>query len=227
MPPPDITASATTFMTNFRVCTEGDVRRIIMASSSKTCALDPVPMFLLKEMIDPLLPSLTAMVNASLREGYLSASQKCAVITPVLKKVSLNKLDLKNYRPISNLTFVSKVVEKVACEQLMEYLNDNNLLPVHQSAYRRYHSTETALLQVMSDVYKTADCQKVTLMGLLDLSVAFDCVNHLILLQRLSLIFGVRGAVLDWIRSFLTGRTRRVCYGGRMSSIIVLLCGVP
>jgi len=168
MPPPDITASATTFMTNFRVCTEGDVRRIIMASSSKTCALDPVPMFLLKEMIDPLLPSLTAMVNASLREGYLSASQKCAVITPVLKKVSLNKLDLKNYRPISNLTFVYKVVEKIACEQLIEYLNGNGLLPVHQSAYRRYHSTETALLQPAGDVrrlYKAADCQKITLMA--------------------------------------------------------------
>jgi len=70
-PPPDITASATTSMTNFRVCTEGDVRRIIMASPSKTCMLDPAPTFLLKEMINPLLPSLTAMVNASLREGYL------------------------------------------------------------------------------------------------------------------------------------------------------------
>jgi len=93
-------------MTNFRVCTtEGDVRRIIMASSSKTCALHPVSTFLLKEMIDPLLPFLTAMVTVSLREGYLPASQKCALIMPVLKKASLNKLDLKNY--FSNL---SKVV---------------------------------------------------------------------------------------------------------------------
>ena len=68
------------------------------------------------------------MVNASLREGYLPASQKCALITPVLNKASLDKLDLKNYRPMSNLTFVSKVVEKVACEQLMVYCQDISLL---------------------------------------------------------------------------------------------------
>ena len=79
----------------------------------------------------------------------------------------------------------------------------------------------------MSDVCKAADCQKVTLMGLLDLSAAIDCVDHPILLQHLSLTFGICRAVLDWVRSFLTGRTQQVSYGGRMYSIITLLCGVP
>ena len=101
-------------------------------------------------------------------------------------------------------------------------------MPRHQSAYRRHHSTETALLQVMSEIYDAADHRRVTLLGLLDLSAAFDCVDHPILLRRLSRTFGLRGAVLNWIRSFLTDRTQRVAYGGFMSSVSRLLyCGVP
>lgn len=227
LPTPDIAATATTSMFKFRVCTEADVRRIIMASPTKTCALDPIPTFLLKEEIEVLLPFVTAMVNASLHEGHLPASQKCAIITPVLKKASLNQLELKNYRPISNLTFISKIVEKAVCEQLSEYLTGNGLLPRHQSAYRRHHSTETALLQVLSDIYGAADNQQVTLLGLLDLSAAFDCVDHPILTRRLSQSFGLHGAVLDWIQSFLTDRTQRVTHGGHTSSTSRLGCGVP
>ena len=132
-----------------------------------------------------LLPYLTAMINASLREGHLPASQKLAIITPLLKKSSLDANELKNYQPVSNLSFLSKVVERIVAEQFTAYLQTNDLLPRLQSAYRRHHSTETALLRVLSDVYAAIDRQDVTLLGLLDLSAAFDCVDHDILIDRL------------------------------------------
>ena len=88
---------------------------------------------------------------------------------------------------MSNLTFMSKIVERAAASQLNAYLSTNGLLPRHQSAYRRKHSIETAMLRVWSDILTSADVRDVTLLGLLDLSAAFDCVDHGILLQ-LSLI---------------------------------------
>ena len=125
------------------------------------------------------------MRNASLLEGSLPLSQRHATVTPLLKKPSLDPTDLKNYQPVSNLTFMSKIVEKLVSAQLTAYLESNNLMPRLQSAYRRHHSTETALLRVMSDLLSAADSQRVTLLGLLDLSAAFDCVDHDILLHRL------------------------------------------
>ena len=156
-----------------------------MASPTKSCTLDPIPTFLLKEVVDDLLPFLTAMVNTSLREGYLPGSQKNAVVSPLLKKSSIDSVEIKNYRPVSNLTFTSKLVERIVTEQFVQYLNANGLMPRLQSAYRRRHSTETALLRVLSDIFAATDNQRVTLLGLLDLSAAFDCVDHTILLNRL------------------------------------------
>jgi hypothetical protein len=103
----------------------------------------------------------------------------------------------------------------------------NNLMPRLQSAYRRHHSTETALLRVMSDLLHGADNRCVSLLVLLDLSAAFNCVDHDILLQRLRTAFGVDGLALEWVRSFLMQRTQRVNFGGRLSSIGYLVCGVP
>ena len=125
------------------------------------------------------------MANTSLREGYLPGSQKHAVVSPLLKKSFLDPVEMKNYRPVSNLTFTSKLVERIVTEQFVQYLNANGLMPRLQSAYRRRHSTETALLRVLSDIFAATDNQRVTLLGLLDLSAAFDCVDHTILLNRL------------------------------------------
>jgi len=105
------------------------------------------------------------------------------------------------------MSFVSKLVERAAVKQLTDYLETNGLLPLSQSTYRSHHSTETALLKVLSDVLTAIDNKKVTLLALLDLSAAFDCVDHDILLSRLQSRFGQDGAVLAWIRSFLSDRT--------------------
>ena len=122
---------------------------------------------------------------------------------------------------MSNLSFVSKLVERVAVKQLMDYLETNGLLPSLQSAYRRHHSTETALLKVLSDILMATDGKRVTLLALLDLSAAFDCVDHDILLHRLQSKFGLDGAVLSWIRSFLSDKTQCVCFGDCLSSEIL------
>jgi len=178
-------------MSSFRPCSQAEVRRTIMKSPVKSCSLDPVPTFLLREFVDSLLPFVTCMVNASLRQGRLPKSQCHAIVVPVLKKPGLNTADMANFRPVSNVTFMSKVVERVVAKQLHEYLAINDLLPRNQSACRRHYSTETAMLRVISDALSEADEQKVTLLASLDMTAAFDCVDHSLLLMRLQWNFGL------------------------------------
>jgi len=122
---------------------------------------------------------------------------------------------------------MSKVVERAAASQINAYLSANGLLPRHQSAYRQKHSTETAMLCVWSDILTSADVREVTLLGLLDLSAAFDCVDHGILLQRWEVVFVLAGTALGWFCSFLTGRTQQVSYRGCLSSTQYVLFDVP
>ena len=105
-----------------------------------------------------------------------------SMVSPHLKKPGLDTADMANFRPVLNLSFLSKVVERAVAQQLNDHITKNGLLPRCQSAYRRHHSTETAMLRVVSDALTAAD---VTLLGLLDMSAAFDCVDHQLLLQRL------------------------------------------
>ena len=149
--------------------------------------------------------------------GYFPASQKIASITPILKKASLDPLDLGNYRPILNLTFLSKLLERAAYEQIVGYMECHHLLPPLQSAYQKHRSTETATIKVMSDIYRAADAGLVTLLGLLDLSAAFNTVDHVILLVRLQHLYGISGFALRWIESYLTGRSQFVRFNGETS----------
>ena len=102
-------------------------------------------------------------------------------MVPRLKKANADHTDVKNYRPISNLTFMSKVVERLVCSQLVAYLEEHNLLPRLQSAYRKFHS----IVKLACDALLEADLGNVSLLGLLDLSAAFDTVDHSILISRL------------------------------------------
>ena len=128
---------------------------------------------------------------------------------------------------MSNLTFTSKLVERLVSLQLTEFLERNNLLPKFQSGFRKRHSTETALLKVMSDILLAADQGHVTLLGLLDMSAAFDIVDHDILLFRLKTSFGVDGTVLSWLESFLRDRTQQVAFKGQSSALVKVTSGVP
>jgi hypothetical protein len=154
-------------------------------------------------------------------------SQRHAIVTPIIKKSGLDVDAVQSYRPISNLTYISKLVERMVCEQVTTFLNENGLLPRLQSGFRARHSTETATLRVLSDILTAADQRKVTLLGLLDMSAAFDTVDHVILLRRIEVSFGLEGNVLSWLTSFLNGRTQQVTFNGSESSVEVIQSGVP
>ena len=145
-----------------------------MTSQSKSCELDSLPTSVLKEFLPDILPFMVDICNASIRQGNLPVSQRHAIIDPRLKKVNADSADVKNYRPISDLRFASKLVERLVCRQLVDILEREKLIPAHQSAYRKNHSTETAVLNIVSDALMAADVGQVTLLGLLDLSAAFD-----------------------------------------------------
>ena len=131
------------------VVSEADIRKIISSSPTKSCALYPIPTWLLKQCQDQLAPVLTTIVNASLSCAEFPTELKKAFLTPLIKKIILDCEIFKNYRPVSNISFISKLVERVVCVQLVEHLKTNNLYDIFQSAYRQLHSTETALLLVL------------------------------------------------------------------------------
>ena len=214
---------------DFKLLDDAAVRCFISSAACKFCELDPAPTWIIKKYANELSPFIVKLFNTSLTGDVLPTSQKCASVTPALKKVTWNPFDLGNYRPISNLTLVSKLLEHVAHEQIVEYASENQLLPDTQSAYQKHRSTETAIviLEVLSDVYEAADSNKLTLLGLLDLSAAFDTVDHQILLGRLRHSFGTSGTVLDWIASYLTGCTQFVRFNGQSSKTVPVTSGVP
>ena len=211
----------------FSTVDETVVVRLIRNAANKNSMLDPVPTWIVKQYVDELAPFITTLFNSSIQNGVFPSSQKCACVTPILKKTSLDIDDLGNYRPISNLTFLSKVLERCIYEQTTVYLQENKLLPDKQSAHRKFLSTETAVLEVLSNAYAAADNGKVTLLGLLDQSSAFDCVDHEILCERLGHNFGFTGKALKWFKSYLTGRSQFVSFNGEQSKTTSVYYGVP
>jgi hypothetical protein len=211
----------------FSAVSEDDVLKVIRSSPQKSCQLEPWLTFMILECIDILLCPITQLVDLSLTEGTFPTNLKGAVITPLIKKPTLAKNELKNYWPISGLIFVSKLVERVVAAQLNAHLDMHGLVNVWQSAYKSGHSTESALLQVKNDIHKSLARGEVSALILLDLSAAFDTIDHNILLQRLSSWFGCRNTVLDWFRSYLSERTQTVKIGNALSDSELLDFGVP
>ena len=204
-----------------------ELSNLLAKSSIKSCALDPIPATVLKGCLDLLLPFITKLVSCSLQCSVMTESMKQAQLRPLLKKPSLNHELFKNYRPISNLMFISKSCEKAVAVQLKDLVRNNNLDELFQSAYKAGHSTETALLRVQNDVLRAIDNGGCVMLLLLDLSAAFDTVDHSILLSRLSNSFGIAGAVYHWLQSYLSGRTQFVAVGNARSSCRPLTCGLP
>ena len=147
------------------------VKQLIQNSSFESCPLDPMPSTLVSKCED-LFPDPTKIVNNSLQSGRFPEIWKEALVFPLLKKPGLDII-FKNFRPMSNLSFVSKLIEMAAFNHIHGHLVSINLYPVAQSAYRRNHSTETALLKVVNDILLNMNKQHVTILVLLDLSAAF------------------------------------------------------
>jgi len=211
----------------FAAITPDQIVKLVSSCSNKCCGLDPIPTNLLKNCIDLLAPFISKVFARSLSEGHVPLSQKVAIIRPHLKKRGLDATDCKNFRPVSNLSFLSKLLEKIVANQVNDFLQRCKAYPLLQSAYRKFHSTETALLKVFSDLCKAVDEGNICLLGLLDLSAAFDTVDHHILLTRLNSSFGISGTVLDWFRSYLNDRRQFVSMSGCKSSFSNVRCGIP
>ena len=186
------------------------VLKLIKHAPITSCKLDPLPSSLFKDCIHELLPILTKIINLSLSTGHFPDHLKEACVLPLLKKPSLHPESLANYRPISNLRFISKLIERAAMSQLQTHLCENNLHSKMQSAYRPYHSTETALLRVQNDILLALDQRKEAVLVLLDFTAAFDTIDHNHLCRRLSSRYGIRGTVLKWFSSYLNNRKQSV-----------------
>ena len=128
---------------------------------------------------------------------------------------------------MSNLPFLSKIIEKVVCDQINAFTESHSLDEPLQSAYKKGHSTETALVKVQNDILLCVDEQQVVLMALLDLSAAFDTCDHRILLSRLETQFRISGSALDWFRSYLRNRSQRVKIKNSLSDPVELVTGFP
>lgn len=224
---PDLPENCDYVLNEFSSATQDEVRRLIMNSPSTSCPLDPIPTWLLKQCLPELLPVLTQIINLSMDQAEVPISLKRALVRPLLKKASLSPEELKNYRPISNLSFVSKLIERLVSTRLNTYLSAHALVNKFQSAYRMFHSTETALLRVQNDILTALNNKSSIALVLLDLSAAFDTIDHDILLSRLKNNFGITGKALGWIKSYLSDRSQRVVVNNIPSPDSEMKFGVP
>ena len=156
------------------------------------------------------IPYLVAILNNSFKQGIFPDTLRTAVVKPLLKSDTINTDLRKNYRPVSNIAFIGKVLVKVAVHRPTEHLTMNRLHEVYQSAYMTLHSTETAMLRVKHDIAGALDRNHAMMFVMLDLSAAFDTIDHAHLLKLLQDEYGVRGTALPWFRTYMEDRTYRV-----------------
>ena len=226
----ELTYKTTNWLTNFKTINDQDILSIINRAPPKSCKLDPMPTTLPKVFKNVIAPHIKDIVNTSVVSGRFTGNIKQALLRPLLKKRGLD-LTLNNYRPVSNLAYISKIIERVVCDQLTVYIGNSDKIEKLQSAYKQGHSMETAMLKVKTDILDAIDQKKVVCLVLLDLSVAFDTVNHNHLLSHLKYRFGIVGTALAWLTDYLKGCTQRVALDGTHghieSNAVTLKCGVP
>jgi len=203
--------------TNIRPPTFKETLTVIRSMPSKSSPLDKIPMRALKSCPEMFAELITHLITLSFEEGKFSEMYKCASVTPLLKKQELDADLLSNYCPVLNLHTISKIVERVFMTRLAEHVKLSPNYNRFQSAYRRGHSTETALLRLLNDVYIAANNGFRTVLVQLDLTAAFDTIDINTLLCRLRYSFGISGPVLSWISSYIVGRTQFVRVGQEQS----------
>ena len=163
---------------HFRLVAEADVLRYMRETRKKCCSLDPINVSKLGEAYESAAPAVGAIINSSSDEGHFVASEKRGLIQPYLKKIGLDVNDLSNYRPVTNLTHLSKIIEQAMLDQLVPFLEEVGAVPRYQSAYRKLHSTDSALCKIHDDLVSNTCHGKASLLVLLDLSAAFDTVDY-------------------------------------------------
>ena len=211
-------------LSSFRPTTPDEIQSLLQKLPPKFCRLDPIPTILLKDCSLIFAPIISQIVNLSIEQACVPSLLKCAHITPLLKKPSLDPDSLLNYRPVSNLPFLFKILERIVFSRLSDYLLAKDLFDPFQSAYRPHHSVETLLVNVSNYILQEIDHGNITALLLLDLSSAFDTVNHTILLNTLRF----DGLAYEWFfQSYLSHHSQTVCIKGTESHSMPLSCGVP
>ena len=209
----------------FILVSENDVLKHLSSLRTKnTAGIDGISVKLLKRLSSALINPLTLIINQSLVTGIFPNKLKIAKVLPLFKKDDCAVMD--NYRPISLLTAISKLFEKVVFSQLYDYFRNNDLFYDSQYGFLKNHSTEFAAMELTDKVLKDIDEKHITLAIFMDLSKAFDTLDHSILLRKLA-YYGINGSALEWFTSYLTGRTQYVEIDGISSDILSLSTGVP
>ena len=179
------------YLNSFPIVTNHDVGVLIKNMKPKACVLDPIPAYMFKEYVLQIAPPIRAIINASLFTGTVPNKLKESVITPIYKRKQLPKDELSSYRPVAQMPIIAKLMETHVSRYLRGLLEDNGMNDPFQSAYRPYHSTETATVKIFSDICLSLSRSCDVVLCLLDLRSAFDTLQHEILIQRLADI-GVR-----------------------------------
>ena len=200
------------------------VRNVISSLNNSSAGYDELPPFVAKSCVDGFIEPITYVVNESLRVGICPLELKIAKVVPVFK--SGDPSLFTNYRPISVLPFLSKVFEKIVYNCLFDFICDNNILYDYQFGFRPKHSTQQAIITLFDNITKSLDNGNIAISIFIDLKKAFDTVDHRILLRKLY-AYGIRGPMLKWIESYLTGRTQYVIFDGEESEVRTVQCGVP
>ena len=204
-----------------------EVSKLVKQLPNKSSPLDYIHTSIIKACSDVISPLIVRLANLSFNEGHFPDQFKIAQVTPLIKKDGLDPTDPANYRPISNLNTISKIIERLYLARLLPHVAATGRLNPLQSAYRKAHSTETALLKIMDDLYRIVDDRKSAVLIGLDLSAAFDTIEHDILIERLRTVFGINGSALRWIETYLVEREQYVVAGGERSKRVRCTFGVP
>ena len=213
-------------MSEFSLVSPEGLKKIILSKPVKTSPEDPLPGIILKQCIDVLLPALSHLVNLSLSTGSMEGL-KNSVVSPILKKMDSDPEILKNYRPVCNTLYLSKTIERTVLTQANNHMNLIKAHTPNQSGYKPGYSCETLLLRVCNDIFTDLDNSNCTIAVFLDLSAAFDTVDHHELLNILWFDLGFRGTVYNWFQDFLQGRQQAVCIDGKKSEFRENRYGVP
>ena len=203
------------------------LKKVLLAINKKSCCLDPAPTHIISDCFAKLYPLFLNLINTSISESNFPTSLKYAVVTPIIKDSSGDRDCLKNYRPISNLPFLSKLEERAIYEQLKTHIEDNKLLCHYQSSYRPGYSCETAMTKVVNDIQYSVSIKNCVALVTLDSSSAFDTVDHQILLNKLKNQFYIQDSALKFLESYIEDRKFSVRINGTSSSVKNLKCGVP
>ena len=213
-------------LSSFNLVISETILKQIKSSKIKTSQNDPIPAFLLRSSVELLVPSLLHLVNTSLQTGSTEGLKE-STVTPILKKSGLDQEVLSNYRPVCAGMFVDKLIQKNVLLDLNSHMELNDLHIPFQSGYKKHHGCETVLLKIVDEVLLCLDANSCTILLILDLSAAFDTVDHEELLKILHNEIGIRGKAFDWFKSFLSGRMQSTSVKGCKSKSVHMKYGVP